>query len=380
LWYRDDWAAAAGVSRPSNFEDVLAMAVLFAQDPMDSGINTVGFGMSRELFGGGMTLKGFFSAYQAYPQQWYEVNGRLEQGSIIVDRVREPLLVLQDLYSQRVLDQDFINLGPWDTSADDIVAEKIGMAFAAIWFGDWRCAALMEARGDDSATWTTMAIPSLNGRPPNRPPVMVKQQDVVCIKAGYAFPEVAVKMVNYGVGLIELPEVMEGRFHNQPNPDAPGRVVNNFFHNLTTGVGHNGISNNYIHALAVTHALETGDTSALNDEQMTYYERSRGWVDRTNLAGYTSYSIFGPTGSQFTGQYIRENNLFYMEPFYGPSTDTMNENWGGYISKRDEVYTNIILGGDVDAGLTELVNYWTANFGDVITQEVNDWWEAEKNK
>lgn len=202
---------------------------------------------------------------------------------------------------------------------------------------------------------------------------MVNQHTVLAARAGAPYPEAVVKMANLGIGLI-FGDIAEGRFHNQPNPEDPGRVVNNFFHSLTMGLGAGDVSVNFMHAQAVTEALTTGDSSALNDEQMSYYERSRGWVDRTNLAGYTSYSIFGPTGSQWTGEYIRQNNLFYKEPFFGPSTDAMNDNIGTLRSRRDEVITNIILGGDVDSNLQDFQNFWDGNFGPTITEEVNEWW------
>ena len=380
LWYRDDWAAAVGRGKPETFEDVLAMAVDFAtKDPNGTGTATVGIGVSKDLFGGGMGLESLFSAYGAYPQLWVEENGELIFGFMQEDKIKEPLRVLQDLFRQKAIDPDFMNIGTWDMAPDDIVKEKIGMVLGPIWFGDWKLSALMEARGDDTATWTCMVIPSLAGGPVNLQPVRGKLNQVVCANAKMKYPEAVVKLLNLGTALIRG-DLAEGKYHNQPNPNEPDRVVNNFFHNLTTDTGGDGTSWNYICALAVTKALETGDTSELNDEQMSYYERSKGWMDRTNLSGYTSFSIFGPGGSQYVGEEIRQKSLYYMEPYYGPSTETMNENIGNINSKRNEIITNIILGGDVDAGFQEFVNYWNANYGDVITKEVNEWYQNEKSK
>ena len=378
LWYRNDWAEAVGKGKPATFEDVLNMAVDFAtKNPNGDGTPTVGFGVDKDLFDGGMGLDGFFSAYGTYPRQWVEVNGQLQYGFLQADKLKAPLQKLQELYKNGVIDQDFLNKGTWDTAPDDIVKGKIGMVMGPIWFGDWKCAALLEAVGNNKATWTVMPIPSLSGGPVNRPPVGIKPSAAVCVSTGFKYPEAAVKIVNLSRGLLNG-DIAEGKYHDQPNPNDPTKVVNNFFHSLAMDVGNGDVSWNYVCALAVTDALKTGDTSKLNAEQKSYYDRCKGWVDGTSLAGYTSYSIFGPGGSQFVGEEIRQKGLFYADPYYGASTEAMNNNIGNINSKRDEIITKIIMGGDIDAGLKDFADYWSASEGDVITKDVNDWYAGMK--
>lgn len=377
LWFRDDWAAAVGADRPETFEDVIEMAIAFAtQDPNGTGLPTVGFGLNASIWDV-FEMGALFSAYGAYPRNWVRLDdGTIVHGSTQLDLLVEPLQLLQDLFADGILDQDFVNIGTWDIGADHIIQERIGMVFGPIWFGDWRLGALMEARGDREATWTSMPIPGAGGRT-NYLALAARPNDIGAVSAGFAYPEVLVKMVNVGVGLLRG-EIADGRFHSVPNPDGSGNMINNFFHNLMMGVGEPGVSWNYHCAVLVTEALETGDTSQLNDEMMNYYTRSRGFLDGTNLAGYTSYSIFGPTGSQWSGQEIRDNGWFKFDPFFGPFTDTMNENLGNINSRRDEIFTRIIMGADIDEGLQEYIQFWYANFGDVITEEVNQWYQEHQ--
>jgi hypothetical protein len=209
-------------------------------------------------------------------------------------------------------------------------------------------------------------------------PAQRRQNDVSCVNAkaaDYAL-EAAVKMSNFRNGLMNG-DIAEGKYHDVPNPDKPGEVINNFFHAVFLGGGGLDVSWNYVCALAVTKALETNDTSALNDEQISYYNRCRNYLNGDN-AGYTSYSIFGPKGSQYTGQLMRDKDLFTINPFFGANTDTMNEYWSNIQSKRNEIFTNIITGDNVDAMFDEYISFFNAMNGDVITKEVNEWYQTSK--
>jgi putative aldouronate transport system substrate-binding protein len=176
-------------------------------------------------------------------------------------------------------------------------------------------------------------------------------------------------------------DLSEGKYHDQRDP--AGNIIDNFFHAL--GTSYNEITAWNLHcAYLVTEALESGNTVKLNDEMMSYYERCKAYVDWKpggsfeGLLGYTSYSIFGPGGSQYTGERMAKEGLQLANAYYGPNTETMNENLGNLNSKRNEIFTAIILGQDVEQGFGEWVAFWNAMQGDKITQEVNEWYAMQK--
>ena len=372
LWYRDDWAKAVGITEPpATREDLWAMAEAFAtMNPNGDGSPTVGFGVCRGLWEAGMGLEGWFAMDGAYPTIWVEdENGGLVFGAT-QDVCKVTLQRLQDAYKTGIIDPDFINKGDWSEAPDDIVKHKIGMVIGPIWFGDWKCKDVMVAVGSNAATWTKMPVPEA------KTPFGAKPSNVWVMNAACEYPE-AVVLIGNLTGELLTGETAEGRFHDQKDPD--GNTVDNFFHTL--GYGYNAIISWNLHcAKLVTAAIETGDPGGLNDEQLSYYDRCMSYLNwkpgdaPEGLAGYTSYSIFGPGGSQYVGERMNEEDLQIMNAYYGPNTDAMNENLGNLLDKRNEVFTSIIMGEDVDDAFDSWVAYWNAMLGDVITQEVNDWY------
>jgi putative aldouronate transport system substrate-binding protein len=290
------------------------------------------------------------------------------------DNCKITLRKLQEAFKAGVIDNDFINKGAWAEAPDDIVKHKIGMVSGPIWFGDWRCKDVMVAMGNNKATWTKMPFPDA------RTSYTAKPDDIWIINAKCKYPEAAVAIGNL-TGELMTGSISEGRYHDQRDPS--GNIIDNFFHAL--GTSFNKITAWNLHcARLVTESLETGDTSKLNDEMMSYYERCKSYVDwkpgnpTEELLGYTSYSIFGPGGSQYTGEKMDKEGLQIANAYYGPNTNTMNENLGNLNTKRNEIFTAIILGQNVDEGFKEWTSFWGAMNGDTITKEVNDWYAAQK--
>lgn len=375
LWYRDDWAKKLGLAEPKTQEDLWNMAKLFAkEDPNGTGVPTVGFGVDKGLWNSGTGLEGWFAMDGAYPTIWVDNGGKLVFGAT-QDAAKITLQKLQDAYKDGLIDQDFINKGPWAEFPDDIVKNKVGMVIGPIWFGDWKCKDVMQAKGDKSATWTSMPVPG------TKTSFSAKLSSVYVMNISAKNPEAAVKISNL-TGELMNGKTAEGKYHDQK--DAAGNNVDNFFHTL--GFGYNEIiAWNLYCAKQVTAAIESGSTANLNDEQKSYYDRCMSFInwkpgDPTDgLLGYTSYSIFaGPKGSQFVGEKMDKEGLQLMDAYYGPNTDAMNENWGNLMSKRDEIFTSIIMGTRVEDGFKQWKDFWTTMKGDLITQEVNDW--AAKNK
>ena len=62
-----------------------AMIAFATQDPDGNGVDdTYGLALVRELWGAQYGLEGFFNAYHAYPNIWYED----EEGNLVYGRCR----------------------------------------------------------------------------------------------------------------------------------------------------------------------------------------------------------------------------------------------------------------------------------------------------
>ena len=85
------------------------------------------------------------------------------------------------------------------------------------------------------------------------------------------------------------------------------------------------------------------------------------------------YRFFGPEGGHLiTGQYIRDD-LYYMNRYYGPTTDTMSESLSLINDVVNEMFVKIIMGeADIDSFDTYKAQAEALGLAD-ITDEVNAW-------
>lgn len=375
LFYRDDWANNLGIAKPQTFDDIVSMAYAFAHDdPNNNGIPTVGIGVSQNIFDGPVPLTPVFAAYDAYPTIWVD-NG---EGSLVFgatqSAVRDVLLKLQQWYNDGVIDADFFTLGDWDGLPDSIVKEKVGLAFGVAWFPDFKCKDLFELHGNKNPTWTCMTVPSTDGSLVKNP-IMVKQSNIGAMTVQTEYPEAMVKIVNLYTTLLHDPDTSEGKYHDQTDP--AGNVVNNYFH--AQPLVHACVDPflTIIQAERIQNAFATNNTANLTGEEMSYYDRAKNFQDGTDLSGYMGWAIYAdPNGTAMQVKRLYESGSYLMDAYQGPNTETMNDNMSNLISKRNEVFSRIIAGGDI-AEFDEWISFWQTQGGDTITKEVNDWYRQE---
>ena len=108
---RHDWLEALGLEEPTNQQEMVDAMIAFAtQDPDGNGVDdTYGLALVRELWGAQYGLEGFFNAYHAYPNIWYEdEEGNLVYGTVQAEPMKAALADLQKLYAAGAIDPEFI--------------------------------------------------------------------------------------------------------------------------------------------------------------------------------------------------------------------------------------------------------------------------------
>lgn len=375
LYIRDDWMKALNLSAPQNAEDVINIALAFAQqDPDGDGVsNTIGLGMDNTIFEGGMSLAGFFNMYGAYPDIWIEKDGELVFGSIQPE-MKEGLSKLAELYAAGAIDRDFSIKGPWDEASADGSAGRIGMAFGVSWFQFWYPVDLAGEAQDFSTYYESYIIPAADGSAAMTTGT-ASLGSVTCVSPGCEYPEAAVKLSNLATYLTstEGGRAEDYIYNKIAETDADGEKITietHFFNYL--GMAFGELESGLAYGRRVAQAIETGDTSKL--EGTGDYDEALAYLAGEKWGAYGAYYTYGPNQSYIKVLSIYEQGLYVLDKFSGPQTETMITNLPNLLSKEVEIITQIIMGAKSIDEFDTWVTYFNQQGGAQITQEVNEWY------
>ncbi len=357
LWVRTDWLDKYGLDIPTTKEEFLRVAEAFSKG------NTYGLGIQKDLFETSYaSLEGFFNMHGAFNNTWLEKDGGLVY-SDIQPEVRNALEMLRTMYAKGWIDPEF-GVKDNDKVNEDVNAGRIGMMFG----GFWNAVMFNPAKvADPSVEWMPVAIPEvLNGGGKAQVPFGTKYW--YAISADCKHPEAVIRLLN---GQLEKAygKAAEPTVFNI-TPDGYGPFNYNIF-TLEPPM------KNFTAAEKVTKAIETGDTSALNLEEMNYYKMSKLSLggDHTNN-NWHQLKMFGPKGSLSVQKSYLDSNKTVTNAFYGAPTPTMAEKLPTLKKLALTDFTAIIMGGNIK-GFDTFVSNWNSLGGADITKEVNEWY---KNK
>jgi putative aldouronate transport system substrate-binding protein len=360
LWVRTDWLDKLGLPIPKTPEEFLTIADAFVnRDPDGNGKkDTYGLAIYKDLFEGGFAcLEGFFNMYGAYPHIWVPSGNRLEYGSVL-PAAKTALGVLQDMYHRGLIDPEF---GVKDAPkvAEDVMMGKFGLMFGQFWNAAWINSAKV---ANPAIEWVPVSIPfSVDGNA--QIPFGTTKYAAVSAKSRY--PEAAVKMLNLQLEKIYGATAESTLFNITPDGFSPYAYTP-----LAIEPG----MKNFEAAAAVTDAINRGDPSKLNDEQLNYYEMSlkslAGDHDNNN---WHQLKMFGPNGSLTVMRSYWDNGKIQADQFFGAPTPIMAEKLSTLKKQVLTDYTDIILGTPLDVGWDNFVRNWGVLGGTQMTAEVNEW-------
>lgn len=364
IWIRTDWLQNLGLKEPQSMGDVIEIARAFKnEDPDQNGKNdTVGLGVTNSIFSTGGGLLGFFNGYHAYSNIWVEdeENGGLANG-LIQPEMKEALTALQTLYQEGVIDQEFS--AKTNGIGDDVISGKIGMFFGTMSQPLNPLSQSIENNPD--AEWNYYPIQSIDSEPA-RPQVSYNPPVYFVSSAENEHPAAIIKMMNLFAEKF-FGETADPAFnYDDGHPSHKYQVVRTY-----------GARKNLNNHLAIKSALDSGDSSGLNPEQQEHFDQVQQY-EAGDASWWKYVKIFGPEGSlSLVNDYVESNQL-YSDQYIGLPTDTMLDKGGILSDLANTTFTNIIMGQSVDS-FDKFVEEWKALGGDVITEEVNEWYSSQED-
>ena len=366
LWIRTDWLDKLDLKIPTTVDEFMAVADAFTnQDPDGNGVkDTFGLAFHKDLFDVGYAcLEGFFNAYGAYPNIWVNTGDSLAYGSVLPE-MKTALGALRDMYTKGLIDPEF---GVKDSNKvnEDVGAGRFGMMFGDFWNAAWINSVKV---ANPTMECVPVAIPSLSGAPA-KAQIPFGTITYYVVSANCKNPEAIVKMLNLK---------LEKSYGATAEPTVYGITPEGYGPYAYTVISLEPPMKNFTAAEKVTAAIETGDTSKLNDEEKNYYDMCMLSLngDHTNN-NWHQLKMFGPGGSLTVQKKYWDDGNIMRDAFYGASTQTMTEKLSTLQKQQLTDFTAIILGASLD-DFDTFVSNWGNLGGTEMTQEVNAWFAEQK--
>lgn len=365
LWLRQDWMDELGLEAPQTVEDLKLIMQAFMEKVGDGA---VGMALCNDLYGTVMDIKGFANAYGAYPRYWVkDEDGNIVYGST-TEEMKNALASLAELYQEGYLDQEF-HVNDGTKAAEAMINGQCGVVYG------WHATPLWPLQDgitqDPTADWKPYMLVTSEEGVAVRPGVNMMTSSWYAVSAECEHPEALIELLNLYCEKIFDPELNEYSYYGNPGNGLEGvwRLC---------PVSLNSPNKNQQTALAIEEPLKSGDPGDLYGEQLSMYEYSKAAVDGdTTLWGWNR--VFGDGGSQKLLIDYQNNDSVELvhDEFYGVATDTMTMRKTTLDTMLDEAFIKIITGQTSIDEFDTTVESWYAAGGQDMTDEVNEWYQAQ---
>lgn len=371
MWIRRDWIEKLNLEMPKTMDELYDVMVAFRdQDPDGNGAkDTIGMVFHNNFLTAGIgDAVGLFNGFGAYPTAWIDDgNGGLTYGSVTEEN-KAALEYLANMYQEGLIEQDFSSND--ETKASEATASgRAGIQYGLMWNANWPLNATVQ--NDAEADWVTIPMPSATGEE-TKPQIALRVTGYVVVNKNCKHPEAVVRMLNYWVDKYAY----SGEEYNDFLVEDSNGVLNFPLHWVMLKTWF-PLKNLTIHNNIVA-AMESGDSSSLNAEELVSYNDIQTYLSGDVVAGYGGMKTFGNDMSAFdTIGYYYDNDMFLFDSFTTAPTATMGQKMSTVTDKVIEYYTKVIMGIETTASFEDFVNEVNALGLDKITEEVNEWY---KNK
>ena len=389
MFIREDWLTNLGLEVPTTMDELKEVAYAFTySDPDQNGVDDtygIGFDGINVLNGSIGDVNGIFQGFGVYyggngMAFILDGDGELTWGGTNTDGAKKALGFLQDLYTEGCIAKDFI------TMDSNTIFEEAGAGNCGIWFGPmW--AGMVPASSaivsDPDAHVISAAIPDGLEQGNSKAYLNSTVEKVFCVSSKCENPEVLIKLLNLSVHMLCYPDSTEQFYTYYGDQDNYSGWKLSFTPTLKP-------LKNYDNYQKITEALETGDTSNLNAEQLgdynaQYYYLSKledGNFDAENdgdfINGCALYTVFGdPQGAYAAIDKMIQEDSFVYSAYNSIATSTMSDNSETLKKMLIEKIDKIITGDDVES-YDSFVESWLAIGGQDCIDDAKEWYESNK--
>ncbi|MBR4761869.1 MAG: extracellular solute-binding protein [Clostridia bacterium] len=204
LYVRKDWLDILGLNAPRTTADMIAIGEAFYNNaslfrnangtPLTQS-SIVPLTMHKDItWAGSMGSAGMFNIFGAQPTAYFEGEDEKLYSGTTSDGAKDAVAFLRELYSKKILDQQFISKNV-DMVSDDIKSGKVGMVFGEWWMpADQLGVTVEKVQG---AEWIAVDLPThYDGQPATPVVKKVNLTGYNVVSKDCAHPEAAAKLIN----------------------------------------------------------------------------------------------------------------------------------------------------------------------------------------
>ena len=370
LWLRTDWMQKLGLEDPQNWDDLYKIIDAFVhQDPDGNGVDdTIGLTFSKDLWNSNFQMDGLFNVFGSYPKRNFWVDDPNEEGKVIfgafADETKAALEVVSKMYADGLIDAEFA-VNDNSAAVQQVASGKCGVVIGAVW--DTNSVLYTSNDEDPNADWHALPMVGLDG-PTTKVTGNYPIIRYMVFNKDFEHPEAVIKMINLQFKKCFSDDSTQ-EIYDTYIEDASGTSGFNAFTIYPWGIFLPAVKNEMAADEIVNMGLSSDEVDIWAKPFAKYVE---GYANG-DASLWRWYRFFGPDGGHLiTGKYIADD-LYYMNRYYGPTTDTMAESMSLIDDLVNEMFTKIIMGEEtVDAFDTYKAQAEALGLTD-MTEEANAW-------
>lgn len=370
LWLRTDWMQKLGLEDPQNWDDLYKIIDAFVhQDPDGNGVDdTIGLTFSKDLWNSNFQMDGLFNVFGSYPKKNFWVDDPNEEGKVIfgafADETKAALEVVSKMYADGLIDAEFA-VNDNSAAVQQVASGKCGVVIGAVW--DTNSVLYTSNDEDPNADWHALPMVGLDG-PTTKVTGNYPIIRYMVFNKDFEHPEAVIKMINLQFKKCFSDDSTQ-EIYDTYIEDASGNSGFAAFQIYPWGIFLPAVKNEMAADEIVNMGLSSDEVDIWAKPFAKYVE---GYANG-DASLWRWYRFFGPDGGHLiTGKYITDD-LYYMNRYYGPTTDTMAESMSLIGDLVNEMFTKIIMGEEtVDAFDTYKAQAEALGLTD-MTEEANAW-------
>ena len=370
LWLRTDWMQKLGLEDPQNWDDLYKIIDAFVhQDPDGNGVDdTIGLTFSKDLWNSNFQMDGLFNVFGSYPKKNFWVDDPNEEGKVIfgafADETKAALEVVSRMYADGLIDAEFA-VNDNSAAVQQVASGKCGVVIGAVW--DTNSVLYTSNDEDPNADWHALPMVGLDG-PTTKVTGNYPIIRYMVFNKDFEHPEAVIKMINLQFKKCFSDDSTQ-EIYDTYIEDASGNSGFAAFQIYPWGIFLPAVKNEMAADEIVNMGLSSDEVDIWAKPFAKYVE---GYANG-DASLWRWYRFFGPDGGHLiTGKYIADD-LYYMNRYYGPTTDTMAESMSLIDDLVNEMFTKIIMGEEtVDAFDAYKAQAEALGLTD-MTEEANAW-------